>query len=377
MSIHNYLPNNISIIENDRTIIEIGNVSMRLLQEINLSTSKKMIEIFSASGVFGVIASKQNPKLETCEFVTNIQDKKTVSKIFDINGIKNGCVFPITDLFAYKNEVDAVVIRTVLEKRKSLIIKSAIFAASLLKGNGQLFLVGAKNEGVQSIAKQLSKIFLINSETVQYKQGVHLIKFSFPLGFKRKIDGKEEDDVQEYDINGVSLKLITDENVFAKGKLDSATKLLLENLIINDSDKILDLGCGSGVIGLFASKKAKDVRVTLVDNDYISIKTAERNLILNKVNNYQLFVSDGLSEMKEGLFNCIISNPPFHQGREISHLVAERFIRESYKYLLPGGKLYIVCNIFLAYEKIFKEIYNDSKIIAKNKSFKVILGVKK
>ncbi|KKS64536.1 MAG: hypothetical protein UV32_C0012G0020 [Candidatus Collierbacteria bacterium GW2011_GWF2_42_51] len=190
MSIHNYLPNNISIIENDRTTIEIGNVSTRLLQEINLSASKKMIEIFSPSGVFGVIASKQNPKLEICEFVTNIQDKKTVSKIFDINGIKNGCVFPITDLFAYKNEVDVVVIRTVLEKRKSLIIKSATFAASLLKGNGQLFLVGAKNEGVQSIAKQLSKIFLINSETVQYKQGVHLIKFSFPLGFKRKIDGR-------------------------------------------------------------------------------------------------------------------------------------------------------------------------------------------
>lgn len=377
MPIHNFLPSSIGVIENDRTIVEFDDVSTKLLQEINLSASEKMMEIFSASGVFGVIASKQNPKLKVFEFVTSIQDNKTVSKIFDVNDIKNGRVFPITDLFAYKNEADVVVIRTVLEKRKSLIIKSATLAASLLKQGGQLFLVGAKSEGIQSIAKQLSKIFSVNSETALYKKGVHLIKFSFPFGFNRKIEEEGGVNIQEYNVDGVSLKLISEENVFAKGKLDSATKLLLENLIINDGDKILDLGCGSGVIGLFASKKGRKIKVILADNDYLSIKAAEKNLILNQVDSYQLIVSDGFSEMKGERFDCIISNPPFHQGREVSHSVAERFIRESYGYLLPGGKMYVVCNVFLAYEKIFKEIYDDSKIVAENKSFKVILGVKK
>jgi 16S rRNA (guanine1207-N2)-methyltransferase len=183
--------------------------------------------------------------------------------------------------------------------------------------------------------------------------------------------------VLEAGIGEVRIRLIAEENVFAKGKLDLATKLLLENMEINEGDSVLDLGCGSGVIGIYVSKIKKNVKVTFVDNDYLSVETTKKNLVLNEVNNGEVFVSDGIEVVKNRTFSCVISNPPFHQGREVSHLAAERFIRDSYGILKTGGKMYVVCSAFLNYEKVFRQFFGDFTIVARNKSFKVILGFKK
>lgn len=373
---YKYIPNDIKVVDNLRAKIELNDASTKLLMAVDFSSTSTICEVFSASGVVGICTAKKNPKICVDEYVTNIQDYKTISENLFNNGVKNGHVYSIDELIVFHRKIDVVIIRTVLEKRKKLIVNAAVNAASLLNDGGILYLVGAKDEGVQSIAKQLSKIFFVSPETISYKKGVHLIGFKFSSVYVKPDCLEEEIQHQDIEVNGISLKLILEEGVFAKGKLDPATKLLLENIEIKNGENVLDLGCGSGVIGMIASKMANDVKVTLVDSDYLAIKIAEQNLKLNKIDNCGVIVSDGTGKIKGKKFDCVIFNPPFHQGREVSLLVAEQFIKESFDLLLPDGRLYVVCNIFLPQEKIINRIFGNSNIVVKNKSYKVIGAVK-
>lgn len=370
-----YKPEIVVLSDNFRTKIEIEDISTKLLNNLDFSSATKMCEVFSASGAVGIQALLQNQNISVDEYVSNVLDFETISENLKNNSVMGG-VFPITALFSTDIKYDIVVIRTILEKRKTLIIKVALKAASILNDGGYLYLVGAKDEGIQSIARQLAEICGIKPETVIFKKGVHLIKFDFISAFKGQIISGQEPKYQEINIKNTSLKLVSEENIFAKGNLDPATKLLLENLEINIGDKVLDLGCGSGIIGLTTAKMARDVKVTLVDNDYLSVKITKQNTELNKISNCEVFVSDGIKAIKNKKFNCVVSNPPFHQGRKKSLFVAEQFIGESYEALSPKGRLYIVCNAFLPLEKTIKQVFGDATVIARNASYKVIHAIK-
>lgn len=326
-----------------------------LLSDINLSGVLTALELFSITH-------------DLKSFAKNV-------KVTEYGAILQDDTFPITELSNFKNRIDLVLVHTSFEKRKSLIIKSSVLAATKLNKGGTLYLLGSKNEGIKSIAKQLSDLFSIPSETISFKKGIHLIKFVFPSGFQN--ENKDiEDLIETFEINGIKIKLTQEENVFAKGKLDSATRLLLENLKIKDNDKILDLGCGAGVLGIVASKMAKNVKVTFIDNDYLSVDTTQKNLILNQIQNSDVFVNNGAKAIKDQRFDVVVTNPPFHQGRGISLNITDQFIRDGSRILVKDGQMYVVCNVFLSYEKTMKRIFGNAKIIASNKSFKVILSTK-
>ena len=326
-----------------------------LLNDINLSGVLTALELFSITH-------------DLKSFAKNV-------KVTECSAILQDDVIPITELTSIKDTVDLILVHTSFEKRKSLIIKSSVQAATKLNRGGTLYLLGSKDEGVKSIAKKLSDLFSIPSETVSFKKGIHLIKFVFPNGFQN--ENKDiEDLIETFEINGIKIKLIQEENVFAKGKLDSATKLLLENLKIKDNDEILDLGCGAGVLGIVASKMAKNVKITFIDNDYLSIDTTQKNLVLNQIQNSDVSINNGATAIKDRRFDVVVTNPPFHQGRGILLDIADQFIRDGSRVLVKDGQMYVVCNIFLPYEKTMKRVFGNARIIASNKSFKVILSTK-
>jgi len=53
--------------------------------------------------------------------------------------------------------------------------------------------------------------------------------------------------------------------VFSKKKVDSGTRVLVENCIVKDGWKILDLGCGYGVVGVVIGKMFPKTTVLMVD----------------------------------------------------------------------------------------------------------------
>ena len=107
-----------------------------------------------------------------------------------------------------------------------------------------------------------------------------------------------------------SLDLFVDENVLVPRP---ETEIIIEKILesFDTSEKtVLDLGTGSGAIGLSLSKERKDWRVFCSDISFDAIKVARKNKYKNEVD--AIFInSDWLEAYADNTFDIIVSNPPY------------------------------------------------------------------
>src|ERR1700732_1886555 len=75
-----------------------------------------------------------------------------------------------------------------------------------------------------------------------------------------------------------------------------------------DGDRVLDLGCGSGVCGVFCAPKAREV--VAVDISAAAVRNTQENCRLLGLNNITVLQSDMFSRV-EGRFDLILANPPY------------------------------------------------------------------
>jgi 16S rRNA (guanine1207-N2)-methyltransferase len=95
-----------------------------------------------------------------------------------------------------------------------------------------------------------------------------------------------------------------------------------------------------------------------VDADLRAVRSARRTLEANGVDSGEVLLSDGVSQVVDGdPFDVVITNPPFHQGREVDYQVAHQFVRDSREVLRSGGRLFLVSNRFVDYEDLIRETF--------------------
>ena len=111
---------------------------------------------------------------------------------------------------------------------------------------------------------------------------------------------------------------------------------MLSVVSFTPEDKVLDLGCGIGVVGLVAAKHG--AQVVMSDVDPLALDVAKQNVILNPVEGVKLVLSDGFKQLEESGFTLILSNPPYHTDFS----VAKHFIEKGFNRLVIGGKLVMV-----------------------------------
>ena len=75
--------------------------------------------------------------------------------------------------------------------------------------------------------------------------------------------------------------------------------------------KILDIGTGSGCIGITMAKERKDSLVVGLDKSEESLKVAKKNSTVLNANNISFIQMDILNEYPKDRFDLIISNPPY------------------------------------------------------------------
>lgn len=168
--------------------------------------------------------------------------------------------------------------------------------------------------------------------------------------------------------------LISDNGVFSKEKLDYGTRVLLESIDINGlSGRILDLGCGIGVVGVILGTINKNIYIDMVDINERALSLAKDNLMLYKLDN-NVFESDIYSNIY-GKYNIIITNPPIRAGKEI----VKKFLLGSYDYLLDGGTLFFVMRKDHGVKSIIKLMEDKFyiKIIRRDKGFYIVEAKKK
>ena len=137
----------------------------------------------------------------------------------------------------------------------------------------------------------------------------------------------------------------------------------------NTKGKVLDVGCGAGVLSVAFARHSPKIRLTLCDVSAPAVEASRATLAANGVEG-EVFASNVFSEVK-GRFDMIISNPPFHDGMQTSLDAAQTLIRGAVRHLNSGGELRIVANAFLPYPKILDEVFGFHEVIAQTGRFKV------
>lgn len=169
----------------------------------------------------------------------------------------------------------------------------------------------------------------------------------------------------------LGLTLISHPGVFGHGKVDEGTQLLLEsleNVLPKTPQRILDMGCGDGIISTWLAKRGHTV--TAVDVSAFAVEATRRTLAANQVDG-RVLQSDVYSALESQTYDLIISNPPFHQEREVSYGPSQRLICQAPEYLANRGRLIIVANGFLPYPDHLQRAFQDFQILADNRRFKV------
>ena len=117
------------------------------------------------------------------------------------------------------------------------------------------------------------------------------------------------------------------------------------NVLFNGKGNLIDLGCGSGVIGLTIKSNFKNLNVELIDiSDYALDITRENAKQLHL--DVEIYKSNMLSNVK-GKYDVIISNPPYESDKYIPILNNE-----------PTISLYAKNDGLYYYEEILKNIHN-------------------
>ncbi|MGP8158538.1 MAG: class I SAM-dependent methyltransferase [Thermoplasmata archaeon] len=137
---------------------------------------------------------------------------------------------------------------------------------------------------------------------------------------------------------GELLTFVVDTGIFASHGLDPGTALLIENLTLRRTDRVLDLGCGWGAVGVAAAKSARDGRVVLTDVNRRAARLARQNVERNGVRNAEVRVGSLFTPVAGETFDVIATNPPFHAGRPL----VLRILSEAPDHLAPDGRLVLV-----------------------------------
>lgn len=157
--------------------------------------------------------------------------------------------------------------------------------------------------------------------------------------------------------------------VFAHGRLDPGTALLLRALAddatLNTDARILDLGCGSGLIAAWAG--ARGATVEAVDVDAVALEAAQATGAPHSVHAYASDLYGSVS----GPYTHIISNPPFHKDGRIALGAARALIAGAPEHLAPGGELWLVVNRFLDHTEALREGFGSFEMIAEDGRYRV------
>lgn len=261
----------------------------------------------------------------------------------------------------------------VIKIPKSLaLLEYQLAQVQIIVGENTKIVAAAKAKSVQKSTLSLFEKYLGPTHTSLAKKKSRLVfsKPTLPIAVKPSPEpiSWQSDDKQ--------LTLINYANVFARQQMDIGARLLAENLPNCDGKRVVDLGCGNGIIGLTVLQNYTDCHVTFVDESYMAVASARKNIETNfsdKMSQCTFAVSNCLEHFdKQTSFDNIICNPPFHQQNTVTDHIATQMFEDSKMKLAKGGELRVIGNRHLDYPQKLKRLFGGYNVIASDRKFSVL-----
>jgi 16S rRNA G1207 methylase RsmC len=167
---------------------------------------------------------------------------------------------------------------------------------------------------------------------------------------------------------------------YAREKLDIGARHFMKNLPeVKSGTRVIDLGCGNGVIGLAVLAQQPEALVTFVDESYMAVDSAKDNIAKNLPDQFEqceFTINDCLADVEPNSVDLVLCNPPFHQQNATTDHIAWQMFRDSHRVLKKGGELRIIGNRQLGYHIKLKRLFGNEKIIASNDKFVTLSAIK-
>ena len=167
---------------------------------------------------------------------------------------------------------------------------------------------------------------------------------------------------------------------FSADHLDIGTRLFLQHLPSRpDAARIVDLGCGNGVVGLAAALASPKAALRFVDESYQAVASARATFAATfppGTRDAEFQAADGMAGFEAGSVDLVLNNPPFHSHQATTDATAWRMFTGSRAALRRGGELWVVGNRHLGYHVKLKRLFGNCEVVASNPKFVVLRAVR-
>ena len=344
---------------------------------------KKDMSLFIVNDSFGGLSiplHEYNPVISTDSFLS----MQGIAENMALNDIEQTSLTIIDSLQApeevLKNQADIVIVK--VPKSLAMLEDQLYRVRSVCTASTKIIAVGmTKNIHMSTMAlfekiigKTKTSLALKKSRLIFSEFDEALIVPENPYPDKFQLDFKLDDK---------TMKIVNHAGVFSREKLDIGTRLLLENLPVDNKSgeqykTIVDLGCGNGVVGLLAAIKNLAANLIFTDQSYMAVESAISNFVavFEETREAEFLQTDCLQGVEAESVSLILCNPPFHQDNAINDDVAWQMFTESKSALHEKGELWVIGNRHLGYHAKLKHLFGQCDVVASNNKFTLLKAIK-
>jgi 16S rRNA (guanine1207-N2)-methyltransferase len=263
---------------------------------------------------------------------------------------------------------DAALDRCVLAAPPGTLERGYALAHALraLRTGGDLVALAPKQRGGARLRAELEGFGCVVAETARRHQRIcRAQRPGSPTGIEAAIAAGAPRWIE-------SIGLHSQPGIFSWDRIDPGSAQLLAHLDALAGTGA-DLGCGAGVLARATLARPAVTRLTLVDIDRRALDAARRNIDDPRAR----FLQHDLRHPPAALhgLDFAIMNPPFHDGGAEDRALGLAFVAAAAALLKPGGRLIMVANVALPYERALAEAFAASRIMARAGGYKVLEGL--
>ncbi len=275
------------------------------------------------------------------------------------------------DFSVIKQTIERVICRTPKEK---LLFQHMAITSSGLGTSIELITIGQKNEGIKGHHKWLT-------EDLGYLGQLKKHKNDYIGRYQTRLTtlNSNYQDLTKVETHQIRVPYFYSKpGVFGWQKIDKGSELLIEQVLQHFQTQaapgaLADIGCGYGWLLLNLRELHCDYYLG-TDNNAAAIQSAQKNM-----NDFSMNAEIIATDCVQGIdkkVDCVVCNPPFHQGFTHDTNQTQRFVQGAAKILKPGGIAFFVVNQFVGIEPLLNQYFIQHKELNKAEGFRVFFATK-
>ncbi|MEU7299619.1 methyltransferase [Streptomyces sp. NPDC007206] len=345
---------------------------LRHLAEEGVPLTGSVVVVGDRWGALVTALAEHRPAQITDSFLTQEATRANLARA----GVEPGAVPLLTTQDPPPERVDVLLVRVpkslALLEDQLLRLAPAVHAGTVVVGTGMV-------KEIHTSTLQLFERVLGPTRTSLARQKARLIFCTPDPALERPANPWPYRYALPEGVGAISGRTVVNQaGVFCADRLDIGTRFFLQHLPAPGAGRVVDLGCGNGVVGTAVALADPSAEVLFVDESFQAVASAEATYKANGVPGHAEFrVGDGLTGVAPGSVDLVLNNPPFHSHQAMTDATAWRMFTGARRSLRPGGELWVIGNRHLGYHVKLRRLFGNSEVVASDPKFVVLRAVKK